>query len=54
MKGWKTWGAAALIGVVAAGKYVFPEYAEFFDMLLKLGLAFGLVGVGHKIEKARR
>lgn len=52
MGGWKTWGGAILVGVAAAGKLLFPEYAEYFDLMLKFGAMLGLVGIGHKIEKA--
>lgn len=50
MQGWKTWSGAILIAgsvvLKALGK---PHYA---DMVEQTGIALGLVGVGHKIEKA--
>ncbi len=58
MGGWKTWTAAALTilgGAVAASRNVFPEYAAAIDMgwqiIIGIAGAFGVVGIGHKVEK---
>ena len=50
MKGWKTWVGAALVASSAVlGFFGFHEEAKG---VLGLGAAFGLVGIGHKIEKS--
>jgi len=50
MKGWKTWAAAGLVGASAILSYLnMPELAS---ALMAAGAAFGLVGIGHKIEKS--
>lgn len=49
MKGWKTWTGALIIGVSAVVKHF--GYLEVADLLLGVGTALGLIGVGHKIEK---
>jgi len=51
MKGWKTWAAAALIGGVAAAEYMGMDPA-LGKLILGLAAALGVVGLGHKIEKA--
>ena len=51
MKGWKTWAAAAIVALAAAvGYFGYPDIAT---AILTLGGAFGLVGLGHKLEKRR-
>lgn len=52
MHGWKTWIAAAVIGVSAVLRYKGAD--AIADALLSLGAALGLVGVAHKIEKGSR
>jgi len=52
MKGWKTWAGAALIGVGAALKAM--GYEQYAEIVLALGAALGLVGVGHKLEKSKQ
>lgn len=50
MKGWKTWTGAALVAASAALDFLgLGAYAE---IALYAGNALGLVGIGHKIEKA--
>jgi|Deesub1362A_J573_1020465.scaffolds.fasta_scaffold42083_2 hypothetical protein len=52
MKGWKTWAGAALVAASAIlGFMGKPDAAK---ALMALGAAFGLVGLGHKIEKSSR
>lgn len=50
MRGWKTWTGAGLVAASAVLGYLGePEAAKG---LLGLGAALGIIGVGHKIEKA--
>ena len=51
MKGWKTWLGAALVGASAVVGYT--GNSELAKVLLALGAALGVVGIGHKIEKAK-
>lgn len=49
MKGWKTWlaaGATAALGIVSLAN------GEAETGMQQLVLALGMVGIGHKIEKA--
>lgn len=52
MKGWKTWIGSVLM----AGSAVAPVvgHPEIGVALVKLAAAFGLVGIGHKIEKSSK
>lgn len=60
MKGWKTWtaaGLAALLGLVAgleAGG-VLPDGSREIALAVigPISAALGLVGIGHKLEKAK-
>ncbi len=49
MKGWKTWSAAGFIGGSAILRYF--ERDDLAELLLVVGGALGVVGLGHKIEK---
>lgn len=57
MGGWKTWAAAGglcLLGLAMIGMAMVVD--ELREVLLGLGLqailfGFGLVGIGHKVEK---
>jgi hypothetical protein len=50
MKGWKTWAGAVLVAASAAlGFLGEPEAAK---AVLGFGAAFGIAGIGHKIEKS--
>ena len=52
MKGWKTWVAVVLVAVLAAnsaGHFLTPEMVE---AIIYIAGIFGIVGIGHKIEKA--
>lgn len=51
MKGWKTWAGAALIAISAGLGAL--GYTEIASLVLTVGGALGLVGLGHKIEKAK-
>lgn len=52
MKGWKTWaGAILVIGSGALGQF---GMADVGHAVFNLGVALGLIGVGHKIEKNGR
>lgn len=51
MMGWKTWSGALIVIISALSRYF--GYLEIADLLLATGTAFGLVGLGHKIEKRR-
>ncbi len=51
MTGWKTWGGAAVLAI-AAGLEV-RGYEQFAAALMTVGAALGMVGIGHKIEKAK-
>ena len=51
MKGWKTWAGAALVG--ASAVLGFLGYSELAEMALTVGGALGVIGVAHKIEKAK-
>lgn len=53
MSGWKTWASVVIIGLAAALEALGGEYAEYSKVLLMVGGAFGLVGVGHKLEKGK-
>jgi len=50
MSGWKTWVGGGLF--VSAGLAGFLGYSDLVQPLLALAAAFGVVGIGHKIEKA--
>ncbi len=52
MKGWKTWAGAALVAASAVLGYLGEQ--GLAEALLGVGAALGLVGVGHKIEKAQK
>ena len=52
MTGWKTWVAAALAGLIAANSVLQILPPEAVTGLVALAAAFGVVGIGHKIEKA--
>jgi len=54
MKGWKTWTGAAIIGLSAALKAAGGEYAQYAEILVMVGGAFGLVGIGHKADRAAK
>lgn len=49
MRGWKTWMAAGFVVVAAVVRFF--GYEEISDLLLCVGGSFGLIGLGHKIEK---
>lgn len=52
MGGWKTWAGAALVAAGAVAEYFgYPEVAK---AVMAIGAALGLVGLGHKIEKAAK
>lgn len=51
MKGWKTWGGAAVIGIAACLEAMGGEYAVYSKAIMMVGTALGLVGIGHKVEK---
>jgi len=53
MGGWKTWAAAALIGGVAAAEYLGMDH-DVGNLILGIGAALGIIGIGHKIEKTRK
>ena len=52
MKGWKTWAGAVIIAGSAVLKYF--GYSDLAEALLMIGTAFGIIGLGHKIEKAKQ
>jgi len=54
MKGWKTWTGATIIGLSAALKAVGGEYEQYAEILVMVGGVFGLVGIGHKADRAAR
>lgn len=54
MRGWKTWTGAATIGLSAALKAVGGEYAQYAEILVMVGGALGVVGIGHKVEKVTK
>jgi len=49
MKGWKTWLGIALIAISAGLRAA--GYEELSNIVLTVGGAIGVVGIGHKIEK---
>ena len=52
MRGWKTWLGSFMVGGSAVLSFLgLPDVA---GELLTLGGAFGLIGIGHKIEKGGR
>lgn len=51
MKGWKTWVGA--IGMAIVGIYEISE-GQVESGVGKIALGLGLIGVGHKVEKAGR
>ena len=52
MSGWKTWvGVAVMAGSAALN---FLGHTELADSFLRVAAVFGLVGLGHKIDKARK
>lgn len=50
MKGWKTWAGAIVIGIGAGLDAA--GYGQWAQVAMMAGAALGLVGIGHKIEKA--
>lgn len=52
MKGWKTWLAAVLIGASGAAKYLGQD--AIAETVLYLAGAFGLIGIGHKVDKLKQ
>jgi hypothetical protein len=58
MTGWKTWVASVMAVLAAAtmmGSALLSEPfdpTKFYEGLVALAAAFGLVGIGHKIEKS--
>jgi len=50
MKGWKTYAGCAIVAAGAVLKFL--GYAEIADMVMVVGGSLGLVGVGHKLDKA--
>ena len=55
MKGWKTWvGAFALTVGKALTIVPEPTMSIVGQIFMALGAGFGVVGIGHKIEKARK
>lgn len=52
MKGWKTWVGAALIAGAAVLRYFGLDAVA--EAIMMIGGAFGLIGLGHKVEKASR
>ena len=60
MSGWKTWVAVAVAfagGVVKLGQSLLAEPLDAngaYEGLLMIVAAFGLLGIGHKIEKAAK
>ena len=60
MGGWKTWTSVALTGVIAilqaleAGGVIPAGTANTASMVIvPIAAIFGIVGVGHKIEKGK-
>lgn len=51
MKGWKTWAGAGIIGLAAALTWL--GYDDIAKIVLMIGGMFGLIGLGHKIEKTK-
>jgi|TARA_B100001964_G_scaffold32662_1_gene34388 hypothetical protein len=49
MKGWKTWAAAGLAAATAA--LVSLGYPDIAKIVGVVAGGFGIVGIGHKIEK---
>lgn len=49
MKGWKTWTGAALVAAGAVARFL--DHQEIAELILGLGAALGLIGLGHKLEK---
>lgn len=52
MKGWKTWTGAVVLGLAATLEALGGEYGEWAKAVMMAGGALGLVGVGHKLDKA--
>ena len=52
MRGWKTWVGAVIIAASAVLKYF--DQTELSEALLMIGSAFGIIGLGHKIEKIKQ
>ena len=48
MGGWKVWAGAGIIATSAILRYFGQD--EIADLVITVGIAVGLVGVGHKIE----
>lgn len=51
MKGWKTWAGIVIICL----SQIMPlfGYEELVEPIITIGAAFGIVGLGHKIEKSK-
>jgi len=52
MKGWKTWTSAGIVMVVALLEFL--GYGSIVGPLYAIAAAFGVVGLGHKLEKASK
>ena len=51
MKGWKTYAGCAIVAGGAVLRYL--GYVEIADMVMAVGASLGLIGVAHKVEKAK-
>lgn len=54
MKGWKTWAGAVIVAVSAGLEALGGEYSQYAKILVMVGGALGIVGIGHKVEKAKK
>jgi hypothetical protein len=54
MTGWKTWTATLIYVICAGAKQLWPQYAPVCDFIITTVVTpLGLVGIGHKLDKAR-
>ena len=59
MQGWKTWAGAAALFISGVGQILSSIDWETWTVdgdginagIIQIGMALGLVGIGHKIEK---
>ena len=52
MNGWKTWTGAIGGAACEVAKQVWPEYTPALSAMQALFVSCGVVGIGHKLDKA--
>jgi dethiobiotin synthetase len=53
MHGWKTYTGGLIVAFCAAGIYMQWINQQQAELILGVGAALGLIGMGHKLDKIR-